>query len=80
MDVLRAAAQERRVLVTFDVSTIPTLLYEMALASEDHPSVVFASFKTFRQDDVGGLAHALELLSIEMHDADTTNLTRFLVP
>jgi predicted nuclease of predicted toxin-antitoxin system len=76
-EILSAASLEGRVLVTYDVSTIPTLLYEMALAGEDHAGVIFVSVKTVRQDDIGGLANALERLG-ETLQKDTTNLVAFL--
>lgn len=57
--ILRAAAIEGFVLVSFDVNTIPPVISEFAISGESHAGVIFVSIRTFAQNDVKGLARAL---------------------
>lgn len=61
-DVLRAAAEESRVLVTYDVH-MSSLLVEFGEHGEHHAGVVFVSPKSISQSDVGTLVRALERLA-----------------
>lgn len=76
--ILREAAREEMVLVTFDVNTIPALLQEMAVAGENHAGVVFVSSKTFAQNDSAGIAVALVRLRQSRKSGDWTNRIVFL--
>jgi hypothetical protein len=76
--ILHEAHLAGRVLVTYDVNTIPVVLHEMALAREDHGGVVFISSKTFAQNDHHKLARALVDLLRKESDADWTNRAVFL--
>ena len=76
--ILREAAREGMVLVTFDVNTIPALLQEMAVAGENHAGVVFVSSKTFAQNDSAGIAAALVRLRQSHKSGDWTNRIVFL--
>ncbi len=58
-EILRAAFLEKRILVTFDVNSIPELLVRLAVAGEDHAGVILVSSLSFDQDDLGSLARAL---------------------
>ena len=58
-EILRLAHSEKRVLLTFDVNSIPALLTRMAVTGEDHGGVILVSSHSFDQDDLGGLARAL---------------------
>src|SRR5919108_5032866 len=58
-DVLRVAHLEQRTLVSYDLSSIPDLLRELAEAGEDHSGVIFVSQKTIREGDTAGLVEAL---------------------
>lgn len=58
-EILRLALLEKRVLLTFDVNSIPELLTRMAVAGEDHAGVILVSSLSFSQDDLGALARAL---------------------
>ena len=58
-EILRAAFLEKRILVTFDVNSIPELLVRLAIAGEDHAGVILVSSLSFDQDDLGFLARAL---------------------
>lgn len=77
-DILTEAHRGRWVFVTFDVNTIPRLLREMAMASEDHSGVIFISSKSFAQNDHKGLAQALASIFQNETNADWTNRVIFL--
>jgi len=76
--ILGEARRAGRILVTFDVNTIPALLHEMAAAGESHGGVIFISAKLFAQNDHQGLAQALAGLLRDETGADWTNLVLFL--
>jgi len=76
--ILREARRAGRILVTFDVNTIPALLHEMAAARELHSGVIFVSAKSFAQNDHQGLALALAGLLRDETAADWTNRVMFL--
>jgi predicted nuclease of predicted toxin-antitoxin system len=77
-EILREARRAGRILVTFDVNTIPALLHEMAAAEELHSGVIFISAKSFTQNDHQGLALALAGLLRDETSADWTNRDMFL--
>jgi predicted nuclease of predicted toxin-antitoxin system len=58
-DLLRLAHADGRVLVTFDLQTIPPLLMDLAETGEHHGGVILVSSRAYRANDVGGLLHAL---------------------
>ena len=60
--ILTAAVADERVLVTFDLRTIPTLLKEWAETGQQHAGVILVDERTVRQQDVGGLRRALRRL------------------
>lgn len=76
--ILREAHQAGRVLVTFDVNTIPVLLQEMAAVADDHSGVIFISSKSFAQNDHNGIARALAKIMREEADSVWTNRVVFL--
>ncbi len=61
--ILAAAHAERRVFVTYDRSTIPPLLRELAESGRHHGGVILISERTLRSNDVGGLVKALEAMA-----------------
>jgi hypothetical protein len=76
--ILDAAIEEGRVLITFDVSTIPSLASRFTAAGVHHAGVVLVAEPTFRQGDIGGLIRAIRaLLNIE-GDADWIDRVHFL--
>lgn len=77
-EVLRAAHQEQRTLVTFDVHSIPLVIRFFAESGIDHSGVVFVSVKTIGQGDVPGLARALERLVALQGDTALQNQVLFL--
>jgi len=77
-EILAAAVPEGLVLFTFDVTTIPPVLTDMALAGQSHAGVVFASSKRTPQRAHASFAHALVRLWRAEKDADWTNRVVFL--
>jgi hypothetical protein len=76
--LLRLAATERRTFVTFDVHTIPPLLRLLADTGIDHAGVILISPRSFRQDDFGGIARALEQTLQQALLPNTTNQVIYL--
>jgi hypothetical protein len=76
--VLAECAREGRVLVSFDLKTIPALLVEWAEAQRSHAGVFLADDKTVRPEKVGAVAASIAELVTELRGTDTTNLVRFL--
>jgi hypothetical protein len=60
--LLAAATTDERVLVTYDLRTIPTLLNEWAETGQQHAGVILVDDKTLRPDDIGRLIRALRAL------------------
>jgi hypothetical protein len=79
-DILTACHAERRAFVTFDQRTIPDLLRSWAAEQRPHSGVIFGDENTVKPSNPGTVALALVRLAVEIGDADTTNLVRFLRP
>lgn len=62
-DILAAALSEDRVLVTYDLRTIPLLLRRLARAGTQHAGVVLVSVRTVLPSDVRGLTRSLGRLA-----------------
>jgi len=77
-DVLLAAAEDGRVLVTYDQRTIPLLLRLWGELGRPHAGVVFVDHPTIRPNDIGGLIRALAELHRRLGTLDWTNRTAFL--
>jgi len=77
-EVLTEARRGGWTLVTFDLNTIPRLLREKAVASEDHGGIIFISSKSFAQNDHAGLAQALSMVARAEAEKDWTNRVMFL--
>jgi hypothetical protein len=76
--ILDAVLQAGLTIVTFDVHTFPTPLLERTAAGLDNPGVVFVNRRTLAQNDVGGLAKALDRLWQAEHKANWLNRCWFL--
>lgn len=76
--LLREAYAHGLTLVTFDLRTIPPLLRGWAEQGIDHSGVVFIDHRTYRQNDIGGIAHALSELLDRRADDDWKNRCFFL--
>lgn len=76
--LLTAAVQDERVLVTFDLRTIPTLLKEWAETDRHHAGVVLVDQRTVRPPDVGGLVRALATLATTQAVAEWADVVVFL--
>jgi predicted nuclease of predicted toxin-antitoxin system len=57
--ILEAACSDRRVLVTYDLRTVSTLLVEWAETGQHHGGVILVDDRTFPPNDVGRLLAAL---------------------
>lgn len=79
-EILAACHTEKRVLVTYDLATIPDLLRRWMQEDRPHSGLLFADKNTVRPDAPGEVAAAITLLAVEIGPADTTNLVRFLRP
>jgi len=77
-ELLTACHEEGRVLVTFDLRTIPSLLRQWAAEGRNHSGVIFGDDKTLKPSSPAMLAAALATLVAEIGEADTTNVIRFL--
>lgn len=55
-EILEAASERGVTLVTFDVTTIPTLLQELAIQGRSHGGILFIPSRRIPQNDYGSLA------------------------
>jgi predicted nuclease of predicted toxin-antitoxin system len=76
-DILRAAHEERRVLVSYDLATVPDIADNLLRAGLEHSGVIHISSKTIASHDVGGLIRALDRLLTE-RTSDLRNQRIFL--
>ena len=76
--ILAAASAEERVLVTYDLRTIPLLLKEWAETGQRHRGVILIDEKTLRPSDVGGLLRALQTLANDRGEQDWGDRVVFL--
>ncbi len=77
-EILRAGLRAGLVFVTFDVHTVPEVLRSFAESGEEHAGVLLISARSFRQDDVGGLAEALGRLRPLLEQVGPRNRVLFL--
>ncbi len=61
--ILAGARSDDRVLVTYDCSTIPPLLKELAESRRHHGGVILIKERTLPSTDDGGLVKALETMA-----------------
>jgi hypothetical protein len=61
-EILLAAQQEQRTLVTYDVRSIPALLTRFLDSGIEHAGVILISQKTVPPQDVAGIVSSLERL------------------
>jgi hypothetical protein len=77
-DILRAAREVHMTLVTFDLKSIPHVLRRWAEQDLAHAGVVLIDNRTYRQNDIGGIANGLIRLWKRDCRLDWTNRTVFL--
>ena len=58
--ILNNALRDWRVVVTYDLATMPSAIQSMASNHGQHPGVLFIDTKTLRPNDIGGLVRALQ--------------------
>jgi hypothetical protein len=77
-EILFAAMEDDRILVTRDVGTIPETLKEFARLNLDHAGVICISSKTFVSGALRPVVDAIEALLTDMADLDWRNRMLFL--
>ncbi len=77
-EILRAAYADGRVLVTYDVRTIPPLLHAWSAAGVEHAGVILISTRTIRPGDVVSLVDALQRLLALYSEQEWDNRVLFL--
>lgn len=78
--ILARALVEQRVLITYDLHTIPALLMDLAESNAHHAGVILVHHSTFRSDDVGGLLRAILELVQEQEHEDWQDRVMYLKP
>lgn len=78
--VLRAAAEDRLTLVTYDLKTIPPLLVEWGAPGRSHGGVIFVDDRSISPADFEGLARVLLFCWESQGDWDWTNRIAYLRP
>jgi len=76
--VLEEAHKQRLTLVTFDLRTIPPLLWRWAEQGIDHSGVILVDEQTLAPNDISGLVAALCAVWKEQGNTDWTNRVVFL--
>lgn len=77
-EILAACHAEKRVLITYDLATIPDLLRRWMAEDRPHSGVVFGDENTVRPNAPAEVASAIASLTKEIGNTETTNLVRFL--
>ncbi len=77
--ILNNALRDWRVVVTYDLATMPSAIQSMASDHGQHPGVLFIDTKTIRPNDIGGLVRALQsFLMIHAESNHLNNQVHFL--
>ncbi len=76
--ILQGARIAGLVLVTFDLATIPSLLQDMASSGDGHGGVVLISSRSCAQNDLRGIAKALNSLHQSLGSEACKNRIVFL--
>ncbi len=76
-EILRAAAEDNRVLVTHDMG-IQDLLRQWAQAGQHHSGVIFINSRTISQTEIGQLLRALRIVVREQGDIEWRDGSAFL--
>jgi predicted nuclease of predicted toxin-antitoxin system len=77
-EILAAARDDQRILVTFDLKTVPSLLREWGDLERSHAGVILIDDKAIRSNDVGGLVRSLLALIEESRGEDWQDRVQFL--
>lgn len=75
--ILTAAYEERRVLITYDRRTIPPLLRDWAELNQPHAGVILIGPRTIPPHDIGLLVRSLRALAEEYGTEDWHNQASF---
>jgi hypothetical protein len=74
-EILAACHSEKRMLLTYDLATIPDLLRRWMAEDRPHSGVIFSDENTVKPNTPAEVASAL---ADEIGDTNTTNLVRYL--
>lgn len=77
-EILSEAAGAERLLVTYDVATMPKFAAARQAAGQSHAGVLLISHWTIQQGDVGTLIRSLRAFLAEHGHEDWTNRVDFL--
>jgi len=77
-ELLAQCTKDERMLVTYDLATIPALLNVWAEEGRDHGGVLLVDAKSLRPEKVGAVAAAIGSMLQELWGQETRNLVRFL--
>ncbi|HEX5164447.1 MAG TPA: hypothetical protein VFV93_03545 [Thermomicrobiales bacterium] len=78
--LLEIGFETGRVLVSYDVHTIPPLVQEWADAGRQHAGVIFITGRAAQINDVGAILRSLRTLLAEQGDEDWRNRVIYLNP
>jgi predicted secreted protein len=76
--ILTVAAQENRILVSYDARTLRPLARAWAELGQRHAGIILIDDHTFRQNDIGGIVHALRRLVAERGNDDWHDRMEYL--
>ena len=76
--ILAAAAEDGLTLVTFDITTIPSVLQDMAVGGSHHGGVIFVPSRRMAQNDYGRIAKRLVTLWRRHADEDWKDRVAYL--
>jgi hypothetical protein len=76
--ILTVATEENRVLVSYDTKTLPPLAKDWWERGLRHAGIILIDSRTFRQNDIGGIARSLRKLVEDRGDEDWRDRMEFL--
>lgn len=76
--ILAACFEDSRILVTYDLRTVPGLLRQYAAENRSHAGVIFGDRRSVPPNNPNAVARALAVLAGEIGERDMTNAVRFL--
>lgn len=69
-ELLRLAASEHRLFVTYDNATVPAAAAELLQQGLEVPAIIYVSSATIPSKDLAGLARALQRLALKVESGD----------
>lgn len=78
--ILLAAYEDDRVLLTYDLKTVPRLLQRWSSSNRHHAGVLLVDERTLRPNDIGGLVRAVMRVVAERDGKTWRDQVLFLPP